>query len=446
MAATAKATQGASQVEVVRLKNGIPVLVRHSNEANSISIGIYTMAGLMQEPRGANGIAHYLEHMCFKGTSKRSSRQITEAVDNMGGSINAHTTKEYTGYFITALPHCQARALDILFDLYLNCTLTEADMAMEKQVVLEEINMYEDTPDDLIHDLYSATIWQNSRMGQPILGTAESLASIDKPMLDAFKQHYHHPENIFISVAGKIPNVDKLVDRISGYIGDLSSAVQPYHTYFADPQNHANIKLLKKPIEQVHLCAGVGAYPLDHPDYYKSILLACILGGSMSSRLFQKIREKKGWAYSVFAYGSAYLYSGLFTVYAGINRDKFMPTLRIITDECHKMTEKAVTKKELKKVKEQLKGNLILSLERSGSWMSWMGRGMIYLNRVRTVEEVIADIDSVSIEDIQSVALDMFQPDQFSVAAIGPFSQNIMKWDGKQSQELFEGKRFGISR
>ncbi|MDA1353191.1 MAG: pitrilysin family protein [bacterium] len=433
-------------MEIIRLKNGIPVLVRPSNEANSISIGIYTMVGLLQEPRDANGIAHYLEHMCFKRTLKRSARQITEAVDNMGGSINAHTTKEYTGYFITALPHCQARALDILFDLYLNCTLTEADMAMEKQVVLEEINMYEDTPDDLIHDLYSGTIWKGSRMGRPILGTAETLAAIDKPMLDAFKENYHHPENIVISVAGKIPNMNKLIDRISNFLGHLSSDVQPYHTYFADPKNHPTIKLLKKPIEQVHLCAGVGAYPLEHPDYYKSILLASILGGSMSSRLFQKIREKKGWAYSVYAYGSAYLNSGLFTVYAGINKDKFLPTLRIILDECHTLTEKAVTKKELKKVKEQLKGNLILSLERSGSWMSWMGRSMMYLNRLRTVDEVIADIDSVTIDGIQSVAGAMFAPDRFTVAGIGPFADSTMAWDGRASQELFQEKRFALTR
>lgn len=406
-------------VETIVLENGATVLLQEIPNANSVSIGYYALAGLLQEEKETNGIAHFLEHMSFKGTKRRSAKQITESVDRIGGSINAHTTKEYTCYYMTMLPHCWDKGLDILSDLYFHSTLGEAEMQLERQVVLEEINMYEDTPDDLIHDVYSSTIWENSKLGRPILGTSETLMGIDRKAIQAFKQHYLNPKNIVVSVAGKIDS-KKVLGALKKVLKLATAETKPFSQFTANPTVHSKVNLMSKTTEQIHFCVGAEGLSITDEKRYSMTLLATILGGSMSSRLFQKIREKKGWAYSVYAYTSAYRHSGLFTIYGGINKDKFSQSLRIILKEFSALQDRHISKSELRKVKEQLKGNLVLSLERSGAWMGWNARSQIYHGRVLDVDEVLEKVEAVSLDDVQMMAQRLFSPEKMALAAIGP--------------------------
>jgi len=411
--------------ETLTLDNGLRVVIQHIPTANSVSIGIFSQVGLLQEPEECSGIAHFLEHMSFKGTEKRSAKQITESVDNIGGVINAHTGKENTNYYITVLPHCVPDAMDILFDLYLNSVCAQSDIDMERQIVLEEISMYEDTPDENIHDLFSGTIWSKGKLGRSILGSAKSLETIDRKAVLAFKKHYLNPKNIVISVAGRIENKKEIRRTIESAFKLSVPKISPFSAYLETPKSHADVKIIPKKTEQVHFCLGTQGVAFNHPDHYKITLLATLLGGSMSSRLFQKIREEKGWAYSVYAYVSFYMQSGLFTIYAGVNKDHFLPSFKVMLDEFKTVQDKVISATELRKVKEQLKGNLILSLERSASWMNWIGRSIIYFDRVQTVEEVIENIEAVTANDLQSIAQQILNPDMLALAAVGPFDKAV---------------------
>ena len=412
----------------VGLGNGGRLLLRHSAEANSVTLGIFTLSGLHQEPENCSGMAHFLEHMSFKGTEKRSARKITESIDYLGAQINAHTTKEYTCYYVTVLSHSLDKAMDILFDLFVNSVLKSKDIEMEKQVVLEEIHMYEDTPDEHIHDVFSSTILGGHRLARPILGSVDSLAAINQDNLAAFKQHYFNPKNLLVSVSGNIPNQDKLIKKVNNYCS-FGLKTPAFETFNSVPTIQSKVTFMRRDIEQIHFCLGMKGVPFDHKDHYKVTMLSTILGGSMSSRLFQKIREKRGWAYSVYAYASFYKYAGLFTVYAGINKSKFIPTLRIIMKEFNQMATKTISARELRKVKEQLKGNLILSLEKSSSWMNWMGRSSIYFDRILTVDDIIESIESVSLQDIQLLSQELFQSDQMALTAIGPLPEKILNYN-----------------
>ena len=429
--------------ETIRLGNGGRLLLRHSADANSITIGIFTMVGLHQEPENCSGMAHFLEHMSFKGTQKRSARKITESIDHLGAMINAHTTKEYTCYYVTVLPHSLNKSMDILFDLFVNSVLNPKDIEMEKQVVLEEIHMYEDTPDEHIHDVFSSTILGDHRLGRPILGSSESLASIDQKAIKEFKQHYFNPENLLVSVAGNIPNQAQLVKKINEYCS-FKVKTPSFETYNQVPAVDSKARFISKNIEQVHFCLGAQGLSFDHPDHYKLTMLSTILGGSMSSRLFQKIRENRGWAYSVYSYASFYKYAGLFTVYAGINKTKLIPALRLILKEFQRLMDTPVGAKELRKVKEQLKGNLILSLEKSSSWMNWMGRSSIYFDRILTVDEIIDRIESVTVQDLQRIAQEVFQSQRMAVTAIGPLSKNVLNYNQETLDSFLIGSKLDV--
>lgn len=429
--------------ETIRLGNGGRLLLRHSADANSITIGIFTLVGLHQEPEDCSGMAHFLEHMSFKGTKKRSARQITESIDHLGAMINAHTTKEYTCYYVTVLPHSLNKSMDILFDLFVNSVLEQKDIDMEKQVVLEEIHMYEDTPDEHIHDVFSSTILGKHRLGRPILGSSESLTAIDQKNLKAFKQHYFNPENLLVSVAGNIPNKDQLIKKINEYCS-FNVKTPSFETFNSKPKVDSKTAFLSRDIEQVHFCLGAQGVPFDHPDHYKLTMLSTILGGSMSSRLFQKIRETRGWAYSVYAYASFYKYAGLFTVYAGVNKQKLIPALKLVLKEFDRLMSKPVSQKELRKVKEQLKGNLILSLEKSASWMNWMGRSTIYFDQILSVEDIIERIESVTMQDLQEIAQKVFQSKRMALTAIGPLSENILNYNQETLDAFLEGSKLDV--
>ena len=406
-----------------KLNSGIQVISKQMQESQSISIGFFARVGLAQEPEVFTGMAHFLEHMLFKGTKKRSAKQITEEVDQIGAVINAQTAKEYTEFYMVVLPEHFEKALDILSDLFFSSLLRAEDIEKEKGVVLEEIYMVQDTPDDYVHDLYSRTLWPDTTLGNPILGTMESVSSINEESLKSFYDFYFSANNLLISVAGKLPDQSKLESILNQYCHLPKETNKDFSTFVKESVAKPSVCLLSKPIEQFHICMGSETVSSSDPDRYKYVLYSMILGGSMSSRLFQEIREKKGWAYSIGSYLSHYQKSGLFCIYGGVNQKKFISALKLIVKELDKLSQKQVTKKELFKVKQQLKGNMILSLESSNSWMNWQASSYMIHNRILNIDELVEKIDAVSQEDIQMIAQKVCQVDAMNLAAIGPLEQ-----------------------
>lgn len=420
--------------EEIVLENGCTILLNNLDSANTVSIGIYVTVGSAMEEASQNGIAHFLEHMAFKGTKTLTAKQIAEKMDFMGADMNAHTAKEYTCYYITLLPHWLKEGVVLLSDIFLNSILADSDIEMERNVIFEEIHMVEDTPDENIHDIFANTIWHNSSLGLPILGTKEVLVGIHKPELEAFKAHYLNPQNLIISVAGKIPNPRKLVRQLTDIFQGLSP--NPDLTYPCTlPQTYSQVAIQHKSTEQIHLCMGLPSVPYSHPDHYKLSLINTILGGTMSSRLFQELREKQGLAYAIYSYLSFHKETGLFVIYAGFNKKQFKDTIKTILQEIDRL-KKTISARELKKAKEHLKGSIAIDLEKPSSWMSWQARNKFYLQQLVTLDDVFNKIDQVTLEDINLYANRYFVQDQFSIAAIGPFSKDILSLNGLQTNQF----------
>lgn len=414
-------------LDYITLQNGVRVIIKNNVHFNSVSIGIYALVGLIQEPEKLNGISHFLEHMSFKGTVKRSAKRIAEYIDNIGGKLNAHTTKEYTCYYLTVLPQYINEGLDLLSDLYLNSTLSDADLQLEKQVVLEEINMYEDTPDDKIHDIFSSAIWQHNKLGKPIIGSAETLENVTSSDLKSFKANYLNPKNVVVAVAGNIKDPKKLVRKITRLFNFQPADIPSFYEYQLSADSESSVVFEEKKTEQIHFCLGGRGIPFQHDDHYALTTLNTILGGSMSSRLFQKIREKRGYGYAVFSYLSYYKNAGLFTIYAGVNKSKTMQALKIIFQELAFLKEKQVSDSELRKAKEHIKGNMLLSLEKSSSWMSWLARSIIYYDRVIDLQEIVTLVDKVSSQDVNRVASSLYNPANMALAFIGSQKETNLK-------------------
>lgn len=365
----------------------------------SVTIGIWILTGSRNENIENNGIAHFIEHMLFKGTKKRTAQDIAEAFDSIGGQINAFTAKEYTCFYAKVLDTHKELALEILADMFFNSKFDEEEMEREKKVVYEEIKMYEDTPDDIVHDILAQAAFGDHPLGFPIIGSEKQLKTFNPDLLREYTHSHYTPENIVISVAGNVD--DSFIHTIDGYFGSFSGAEQ--HDSKAVPVFVADSINRKKDTEQAHFCLGYEGLPINDPSTYSLIILNNILGGSMSSRLFQEVREKQGLAYSVFSYHTSYLDQGLLTIYAGTGNDQLNKLKQTITDSIEQLTEKGITDKELHNSKEQLKGNLVLSLESTNSRMSRNGRNELLLRKHRSLDEMIQEIDRVSQSSIRSV-------------------------------------------
>ncbi|MFC1617101.1 M16 family metallopeptidase [Candidatus Margulisiibacteriota bacterium] len=415
-----------------KLENGAKVLCKAIPHAYSVSLGIYLTTRIVEEPLKLNGITHFLEHMSFKGTKKRTAKEIADILDSIGAQVNAHTAKEYTCYYLTVLSEKLFQGLEILLDIVLNSTLDQKDIDTEKKVVLEEINMYEDSPDENIHDIFASTLWHGHELGRPILGAEKTIGNITKENLEKFKNIYFNPKKMVISLAGNIPDEEKVIEKLNQILG----SVQEKETF---PQNHvalptfcSRVNLQKKDTEQIHFCLGVQGIPYNHKDFFRLSVLSSIIGGTMSSRLFQNIREKEGYAYSIYSYPGFYKDTGLFSIYAGINKDKFLETLQLVLNEIKDLKENIISSYELKKTKEQFKGSFLIDLENTSSWMSWQARSMIYKNKIDDIETIIQRINDVTQKDIQELAQQLFKTENFALAAVGPFE------DKKYPQENFQ--------
>lgn len=400
-------------------KNGVRIVLEDIPAVRSVTIGIWVLTGSRNETEANNGISHFLEHMFFKGTETRSARDIAEAFDSIGGQINAFTSKEYTCYYAKILDTHKEYALEILADMFFHSTFDEEEMEREKKVVYEEIKMYEDTPDDIVHDLLAKASFGNHPLGYSILGTEERLQSFTPDDLRNYIKERYTPENVVISVAG---NVDEsFIKEIEKYFGNYESQSKGTNIEKATFVGQSIER--NKDTEQAHLCLGFDGLPVGDENIYSLIVMNNVLGGSMSSRLFQEVREKQGLAYSVFSYHSSFQDNGLLTIYAGTGKEQ-LPILRdTIERTLDKLIKHGITDKELHNSKEQLKGSLMLGLESTNSRMSRNGKNELLLKRHRTLDEMLLEIDKITHESINKVIENVFTQPAAS-ALIAPFSKS----------------------
>ncbi|MFB5660516.1 M16 family metallopeptidase [Alteribacillus sp. HJP-4] len=395
------------------LPNGLRVITESIPFVRSVTIGIWVKTGSRNEAHDENGISHFLEHMFFKGTKTRTAADIAESFDKIGGQVNAFTSKEYTCFYAKVLDEHGERALDILSDMFFESTFQEDELEKERNVIFEEIKMVDDTPDDIVHDMLGEAAYKKHPLGLPILGTTETVGTFTKSSLEAYMSRFYTAGNVVISLAGNIS--DSLLGQITERFGGLKKSHEKQK--ITVPSFSPGRMAKKKETEQAHMCLGFPGLAIGDDDIYSLILLNNALGGSMSSRLFQEIREKRGLAYSVFSYHSAFQDSGMLTIYGGTAPEQVNELYEATMDSVHDLTNNGLKEKELVNGKEQLKGNLMLSLESTSSRMSRNGKNEMMLGYHRTLDEVIERIEAVQPADIQRTANKVFQK-QYAVSLI----------------------------
>ena len=399
------------------LDNGIRVVTEHIPHVYSVSIGLWIKTGSRDEKQEENGISHYIEHMLFKGTKRRSAHDIAKEIDAVGGILNASTSREFTNFYAKVLDRDFELAIDLLSDIFLNSTFLTKELERERGVIFQEIKMVEDTPDEYIQDLFNQRFFSENPLGFPILGNYQTIGGITKrKVVDFFQNYYLRPLRIVVAVAGRI-NHNLVVERITQTLGHLLPQ-EENHT-FDTPQPVPGVHIFSKDLEQVHLCMGTKGISQTHPFRYGVYVLNVLLGGSMSSRLFQEIREKRGLAYVVLSYLSSYSDTGMLNIYAGTSQNKVNKVVELVIRELKRLKRIPLEKTELEKAKEQLKGNILLSYESTDVRMSRLAKGELYFGKFIPMKEILTGIDRVSADDIQQLAGEVFQNRFFSLAALG---------------------------
>lgn len=400
------------------LSNGIRVVSENIPYVESVSIGLWIESGSRYEGINNNGISHFIEHMLFKGTEKRSARDIADEIDSIGGQINAFTSKECTCFYIKILDNHIDLGIDLLQDMLFNSQFDEVEIEKEKNVIIEEINMYEDSPEELVHDLLAKNLFNSHPLSYPILGSKKSVRSLTREsILDYFYTHYN-PENIVISVVGNIDERE-LTKSLERNFGKLKKSKNKILKDISMPFIKDNFVSQSKNTEQLHLCLGLEGINQGSGDLYSLLVLNNIFGGSMSSRLFQKIREDKGLAYSIYSYPSTYKDIGSFTIYAGLNPNHIVDLSEIILNEIDEIKKNSFTEKEIYKSKEQLKGNYILGLESTSSRMSSYGRSELLNGSIDTSKQIIDKINRIDKNSINRLIKKIFDYDKINIAYIG---------------------------
>ncbi|CAM3935227.1 insulinase family protein [Paenibacillus alkaliterrae] len=399
-----------------KLSNGLRVVVEYIPTVRSVSFGIWVKTGSRNETPDNNGISHFIEHMLFKGTEARSAKDIADLFDGIGGNVNAFTSKEYTCYFAKVLDEHLPLAVDALSDMFFHSQLDPEELAKEKNVILEEISMYEDTPDDKVHDEASRAAFGEHALAYSILGLKDRLAAMHSDTLRGYMNDMYTLENTVISVAGNVEE-SALLALLEKHFGEFTNS-KPTVTIGASPTFKGDNLFFKKKTEQNHLCISFPGCSITDSKLYAMILLNNALGGGMSSRLFQDIREKRGLAYSVYSYHTSYADTGLFTIYAGTAPKQTKEVLDLTMEQLSELSVKGLAEEELHRGKEQLKGSLILSLESTSSRMNRLGKNELMLGQHYTLDELLLRIDSVTMADVQDVTKRMLSV-PFSVAMVG---------------------------
>lgn len=407
----------------VKLKNGVRVITEKVPGVRSVALGIWVGAGSRHEDEKNSGITHFIEHLMFKGTEKRTAPDIAEALDSVGGQLNAFTTKEFTCYYAKTLDEHFDISLDVLSDMFFNSQFGEKAINKERGVIEEEIKMYEDAPDELIHDLFVQTVWPNHPLGKPILGTIKSLESMTREKIISYIQNNYLPERTVIAVAGNIEH-QVIHDKVAPIFEKMNSPKTPMLLQPPD-KVEVNVTNLNKDTGQVQICLGTGGLSQHDERIYPIYILNNVLGGGLSSRLVQSIREERGLAYTVFSYHTAFCDTGLFTFYAGTSPAKYDEVITLLMKEIDKVVKDGITEKELTKTKEQIKGSLFLGLESVSSRMTRIGRNELCLNKIVRPEEVVQKIDAVTLKKVHDVAKDLLGNKEFSLSTIGPLDKPI---------------------
>ncbi|MGH9387597.1 MAG: M16 family metallopeptidase [Vicinamibacterales bacterium] len=405
-----------SSIRRAVLANGVRLVTEEMPHVRSVAIGVWLMRGSRHEPPAHAGIAHFVEHMLFKGTPTRSAEAIAQQVDSIGGQIDAFTSKEYAGYYVKVLDEHLPIAIEILADLVANPLLAETDIEREKKVILEEIKMVEDTPDDLVHEIFSESFWAGHALGRPILGTPASVAELDRPTLARYFGQTYVASNFVVVASGHLEH-----DRVRELLDTALSTIpkQGPSAALVAPVTAATVQIRHKDLEQSHVCFGTAALPQHHPDRHAAYVLNTTLGGSMSSRLFQNVREKRGLAYAVFSGLSAYQDAGALSIYAGCANEAVAELIDVVVAEIRQMKAEGLNQAELRRAKDHLKGSLMLSLESTSSRMSHLARQEMYGDETDTLDEMLAAIERVTEPDVERLANRFFSDNALAVTVLG---------------------------
>jgi len=402
------------------LSNGIRVVSETLPKSRSVSIGVWVKVGSRHEPPEIGGISHFIEHLFFKGTQKRTAKDIAIEMDSLGGEMNAFTSQETTTFYAKVVDEHLPIAIDILSDILLGSKFDPAEMEKERKVILEEIKGVEDTPDDYIHELFTNTVWPDNSLGRPILGTKETIKALKHENIIAYIDSYYSPKEIVISVAGNFEHA-RLIELLDASFGKLSRTGIPKNE--VAPAFTQALFVKKKQLEQVQLCIGCKGLQYAHEDRFVISALNTVLGNSMSSRLFQEVREQNALAYSIYSYVTSYRDAGLLTVYAGTDPANALEAARLVIKEFKKIKEEGITPAEELRVKNQVKGSLVLSLESSNSHMSRLARQEIYYGKYLSMDDIIKGVEKVSREQVQRLAQQLFVKENLSLAILGPLSR-----------------------
>jgi predicted Zn-dependent peptidase len=409
------------------LDNGICIVTEEINYLRSASIGFWFRAGSRYERADNNGISHFIEHMLFKGTQTRSARNIAEEIDSAGGQLNAYTSKEHTCFFAKVLDEHFSLATEIIVDMLLNSVFADKELEKEKGVILEEIKMYEDTPDELVHDLFMESVCDGHPLSQSVLGKAENITAFDKNHIREYMDQYYIPENLVVVGVGNITH-EQVVEEVHKRLAQFKGSYSGLQAY--DVEGKPKHKYKTKDTELVHICLGTLGLPRNHPDRYALYVLDSILGGGMSSRLFQELREERGLVYSTFTYHSCFYDTGSFAVYAGTSPEHVEEVIGLIRNEFNRMCQEKVSEIELDRSKRQIKGNMMLGLENTANRMSRLAKAELFYEPLYTPDQLLAQIDRVQSEDILRVAKSLFFDDRLSLVCIGPKEAVVKAYEG----------------
>jgi len=405
------------------LLNGLPVVTESIKNMRSVVMGIWVKVGSRNEPPEKNGISHFLEHMFFKGTKKRSAKDIAFEIDSLGGELNAFTSRESTTFYIKVLDEYLEKGIELLSDVFLHSTFPEEDIEKEKKIIKEEIKMVEDTPDDYIHDLSNQTIWGHSALGQPVLGRRETIRSFTKDDLLSHIKKYYGIKDIVVSCAGNF-EPEHVLSILNKNLGNLRRGSEPERG--ALPDFKSRVEVYSKELSEAHICLGVKGLSQTSEERYSLFLLNSILGAGVSSRLFQEIREKRGLAYSIYSFIALYFDTGIWGVYAGVSRKKVREVLELILKEMYSLKD-TLNDIELNRAKSQLKGNIVLGLESTFSRMNSIARQEIYHGRYYSPTEIMNEIDSVTLNNIKDLVERLIKKEWFSLTVFGPVRGEDLK-------------------
>ncbi|MFH0771283.1 MAG: pitrilysin family protein [Candidatus Omnitrophota bacterium] len=418
--------EDSNMYESVTLNNGIKCVGRNTPNRDSLSIGVWINTGGRYEKKEENGISHFLEHLLFKGTLKRSAEDIKRAIEGRGGAMNGFTSEEFTCYLVKVLGRDRATALDVLSDMVINPRLLPNDVERERTVIIEEIKMYMDLPTHYVYDLLIEMLWPNQPLGRNLAGTIESVNAITRNDIAGYKKRYYNPNNIVVAACGDL-DCRAFFKDCERSLKSVSAGLRSTFKKAAQDQRYSRLRVLFKQTEQTHLAMGMRAFGRDDPDKYALNLLNIILGGNMSSRLFRELREKRGLVYEISAHTKKFRDTGIFSISAGLDTKNILKALSLIVNELNLIRRKEVGRSEFERAREFYRGQLLLGLEDTTEHMLWMGEHMTADGGIPTPKEVLSRIDKLAPRDIIRAANRIFKDSSLNLALIGPVKKTNEK-------------------